>query len=237
MSAVTRTIAKIITYRDRLRERWSPPWLQTGNNEKLLYAAGMLADVCGDAMVAALAMRYPGLYSYESLPVIGRERRITRGPYETDAGYAARLRRWLDDHRRRGGPYAMLAQLYAYFAPNGFPITLVYRSGRRFDMAPDGTVTRSIVPTFGLDARPEQHARWWLFYATDDYDVDDLSDEDRADLAHVPREWNNARCAGTIVVMPPGVELWNWPVGRRWNRHVKWNNGAGRGAKVTVDNA
>lgn len=228
-------LTKIVTYRDRMRDRWSPPWLATGNNEKLLYAIALLADVCGDAMTAALAMRFPGLYSYESLPVIGRERRITRGPYETDAGYASRLRRWLDDHRRRGGPYAMLAQLHAYFAPNNFPIELVYRSGRRFVMALDGTVARSVAATFAPDARPEQHARWWLFYTTDDYDTPDLSTEDRADIAHVPREWNNARCIGTVVVMPPGSETWGWPLGRKWNRHVKWNNPA-RGAKVMVDN-
>jgi len=218
-------LAQIVTYRDRMRERWSPPWMQTGNNEKLMYAVAVLVDTLGDALVAGLALRYPGLYTYESLPVIGRERRIARGPNESDATYAERLRLWLDAHRGRGGPYALLAQLYAYYAPSNFVAHLIYRSGRHFRMAADGTITRDIQATFGPDMHPDRHAKWFLFY-----EVASVTD-----IARVPREWNAAHCLGSVVTLPPGAECWSWPLGRKWNRHVKWNNPHGRGQRAVVN--
>lgn len=214
------------TFRNRMREVWSLPWQQTGNNERILYAISIIADLLGDAVAAGIASRFPGVYSYESLGIIGHERRITRGPYESDATYALRLRRWLDDHRRRGSAYAMLAQLHAYYAPQNFPITLIYRSGRRFHMAADGTITRDIVEGgFVIDDElPQKWARWWLFYETDHFGAPSaLTPEDIADLRHVPREWNAAHCLGTIVVMTPGTELWNWPLGRTWDESGTWD--------------
>lgn len=243
---MTEVLPTIVTFRDRMRERWSPAWLAAskpdgspGNNERLMYAISIHADAMATSLIAAVASRFPGVYSYESLPVIGRERRIARGPYESDVSYAARLRRWLNDHRRRGNAYTLLAQIHAYYRPNAFPIELVYRSGRYFAMSASGTVTRSIRPTFSINTDPARYAQWWMFYATDEYEIapdGTLSSEDIGDLAHVPREWNAAHCIGTIIIMRPGGELWNWPLGRKWNRPgVKWNNPNGRRAKITID--
>jgi hypothetical protein len=227
-------IATILTYRDRMRERWCPPWLQTGNAERFMYALAVQADLAGDALVAALASRFPGLYGHESLAIIGRERRIARGPYETDASYAVRLRRWRKDHRMRGGPYALLAQLHAYYAPNNFPIVLQYRSGRRFTMATDGTITRDVAPGFGLDVNRAMWARQWLFYETDAYDVDALTASDVADLTHVPRDWQAAHMMTTVVVMQPGAELYNYPTGRTYNRPGVTYNRPGGSAQIAV---
>lgn len=228
------TTKPIVTFRDRMREVWSPPWLATGNAERFLYAFGLMADIFADALVAGVASRFPGVYGFESLPAIGRERRITRGLAETDLAYAARLRRWLEDHKRRGGPYALLSQLYAYYGPNNFPITLLYRSGRRFDMAADGTVTRSIDTRFAPDTNPAQWARWWLFFALPQDALDGLTDDQRASMQHVPREWNAAHCTGTLIATEPTGELWNWPLGRKWNEPGKWNT-TGRTLRLPVD--
>jgi hypothetical protein len=196
------------TYRDRLR-KVSPPWLQHGWNEKLLFAVGAQIDAFSDALVAGVKMRFPNYYSAESLPLIGRERRIARGLLEDDATYASRLVRWLDDHKRRGGPYAMLAQLHAYFYPNDFQAQLVYRSGRRFSMDVDGNVTRDDIP-WSPDAMPDKWARWWLFIFTDAY-TPPLTDQEKADIALIPTEWNAAHCFGTIVLLPSGAELIDSP--------------------------
>lgn len=219
------TISRARTFRDRMRDLWSPPWLATGNNEKLGYALGLLADVLGDALWTAYKSRFPGLGGFASLPSIGRERRIARGPYEPDAAYASRLTRWLDDHRRRGGPYALLAQLYAYYAPSNFPVDLVYRNGTHFHIQPGSppTLTRTIDTTIAFDTEPERWARWWLIYTTDDYDLGALQPEDIEDLKHVPREWNAAHCVATVIVLTPEAELWNWPPGHTWNESGTWD--------------
>ena len=232
--SVTELVKPILTFRDRMRDRWCPPWLATGNNEKFMYAAAVQADTFADALIAAVALRFPGAYGYDSLPQIGKERRIARGPFESDATYAERLTRWLDDHRRRGGPYAMLAQLHAYFAPNNFPINLLYRSGRHFAMDATGAITRTISTVFAPNTNPAQWARWWLFF---DLPADALADIDSTDLAnlgHIPREWNAAHAQGRVFALEPGAELWGWPLGRKWNRHVKWNN-PNRLIKIVID--
>lgn len=208
------------TFRDRMR-LISPPWLQRGWNETLLWVIGSHIDALADALVASVKVRFPGLYSAESLPLIGRERRISRGLVESDAVYAERLTRWFDDHRRRGGPYAMLAQLYAYYQPSTFPIALIYRSGRRYSMDVAGVVTRDDI-TFHPDTAPEQWARWWLILEAPAY-TPPLSDQDVADVALIPTEWNAAHCSGTIIVMPPGGELWDYPLGHVWNEPGTWN--------------
>lgn len=208
------------TFRDRIR-MVSPPWLQHGWAEKLLFAIGIQIDAFADALVAGVKMRFPNYYSAESLPVIGRERRIARGLLEDDATYASRLTRWLDDHRRRGGPYAMLAQLHAYYHPNNFPIQLIYRSGRRYSMDADGAVVRDDI-SFHPDGDAARWARWWLIMEADAY-TPPIDDQDRADLALIPTEWNAAHCTGTVIVLPTGGELWDYPPGHVWDESGVWD--------------
>lgn len=239
------------TFRDLLITRLVPPWLRRGNAERVLYALGVQCDALADALVAGIKMRFPGYYTDESLPLIGAERRIARGRSETSVQYATRLTRWLIDHRRRGGPYAMLAQIWAHYAPATFPVTLVYRSGRRYQMAVDGTVTRSDI-AWTPDDRPEQWARWWLTYAMPaPLPLDNTWDSDPSptwnepnttgltvwnyaialdtinDIRSVPREWNAAHCRGTILLID---ELWDLPADRLWDEPGTWDVGAGRSA-------
>lgn len=207
-----------MTWRDRVR-LVTPPWLRNGVAAKLLYAIAMQFDALTDMVTAAVKIRFPGLYSDESLPMIGRERRIRRGRVEPSATYAKRLPRWLTDHKTRGGPYAMLAQLFAYYDGNHFPIRLVYRSGRAFDMDVDGNVTMLDV-TWNPDAVPEQWARWWLIYQLPDaipaarkYGDPGLkygagatygsgfTSTEIYDLRVVPREWNAAHAIGHLVLI------------------------------------
>ena len=211
------------TFRDLMRQI-SPPWLQRGLAEKIGYAITVQVDAMGEALDAGMRMRFPNVYSAETLPVIGRERRIRRGRNEAAATYAARLRRWLQDHQRRGGPHALLAQLRGYYLPLAFPVALWWPSGARYLMDTDGTITRDVV------AFPQTAAwaRWTLMLFTDA-----LPSISATDLAAVPKDWNAAHPIGTVVVMPTGSELWNYPPENVWNESGTWNTAA-TGTRVEV---
>lgn len=221
----------IQTFRDTLR-LISPPWLRTGNNEKFGYALGVVCDSFADAAVAGIKLRFPGLYSDESLPQIGRERRIRRGRTESTTTYAVRLRRWLTDHRRRGGPYAMLAQLYAHYAPDTFPIELIYVSGRRYSMDVDGNVVRDTT-SWTFDADTAHWARWLLVFSWPDpiddtgtWDADaadwdddvtvwdsNLTPQEVEDIRLIPREWNAAHAFGIVQLIDPLSHMIHFSIG------------------------
>jgi hypothetical protein len=204
----------VITFRDTVW-RAVPPWLKIGTAQRLLYSIAVQLDAAGDAIVAGVKMRFPNVYSSDSLPEIGSERRIRRGLTETSENYSARLRRWFEDHRRRGGAYALLKQLFFHYAPDNFPIALWYPSGTRYLMDVEGHIT------WTLPAAPSHianWARWSLLYFTDD-----LGDVPLDDLVIVPRDWIAAHCFGEVIVMPTGTELWDYPPDRLWNNPRTWN--------------
>jgi hypothetical protein len=219
------------TFRDAIL-KIVPGWLQARNGGRLLYAIAVQLDGAVDGLVNGVSASMPGRYTDESLPLLSRQRRIRRGPNENSEAFANRLKRWWSDHRRRGGPYAMLEQLRAFWAPVEFPIELVYRSGRRFSMDDDGAITRDDYFAWDPDTEPEKWARWWLFFHwPEDVSADgtwssggvwddggvwdsDLTVAEVDNIRAVPHEWNAGHCFGTVVLLTSdGRELWNYPQG------------------------
>jgi len=207
--------AIIRTFRDVV---WalSPPWLRRGLAQKILYSVAVQLDAGGDALNAGIKIRFPGVYSNESLSMIGQERRIRRGLHEEPPNYAARLTQWLVDHRVRGGAYAMLKQLWVHYYPENFPIVLWYPSGARYSLAEDGTITRFVPPVPLLTPK---WASWSLLYFSDSFTA-----ADETDLVLIPRDWNAAHCLGQIIVMPTDSELWDYPPDWLWNDALPWNS-------------
>jgi hypothetical protein len=232
---MTDTLTKtLLTFRDTIKSI-SPPWLQTGLAERILYSMAVQCDAFGDALVAGVKQRFPGLYSFDSLVLLGRERRIERGLVEGDAAYAERLTQWLVDHRRRGSGLALLKQLFLHYAPNNFTIDLLYYAGAvHFRMTADGVITRNLID-FHPDTNAAKWARWWLFYNTDRWaDVPPTAAE-LQDLRLVPNAWNAAHCFGTIVLFPLLGELWDWPRGHTWDEPGTWDTSASSGEVRFVD--
>jgi hypothetical protein len=214
------------TWRDTLRQI-VPVWLRGKNLGGVLFAVGSIVDTMNDALVGSVKARFPGKYGTEPYGIIGRERRIRRGRTEPDATYQQRLVGWLDAHALRGGPIALLQQLWQHYAPNNFAIELVYANGRRFSLAVDGSITWDDVGDF----HTAEWAHWTLYFhwpdpvhtdgvwddagTWDDGGVwdSDLTPQEVTDLRLIPREWNAAHCFGNVVLLNSSIELWDYPVG------------------------
>lgn len=228
--------------RDSMREI-SPPWLRGYVGERVMYSIALVCDALVDLTVGAIKMRFPLAHSDETLPLIGKDRKISRGNSETDESYAARLRGWLDVHPRRGNPIALLGQVFGHYASAPFAASLIYRSGRRFDMDSAGVVSTRSDMAWTPDAEPSQWARWWLMYDWPSAVASDgtwgdagtwgdgmVWDSDLTvglvdDLRMKPVEWNAAHCGGEIVLIHGDLELWDYPDGL-WSDPGDWTDDA-----------
>lgn len=230
----------VLSFRDAIREI-SPRWLKHDLAEKILYSFGLHLDVLAEAAVQGVKKRFP-LYldALDALPNAGHDRKIARGFNEIDLSYATRLLSWLDDHRTRGGPYALLHQLRGFWAASPFDIDLVYESGKRFHAPVGGDITESVGSQW--DADLARWARWWLLFAWpvpigpdgiwsdpgvwDDGGVWDanLNSSDVENIRLVPREWNAEHPIGHVTLYNGG-ELWDLPAGL-WSDPGVWG-GAG----------
>jgi hypothetical protein len=120
-----------------------PAWLSTGEGEFVGYSLGLLCDAFAERMRLGLLARFPQFAPPDALSYLGRDRRIVRGINEPDDAYAARLVRYLDDHRVQGNPYALMDQLAAYCQAE-VRIRTVDRSGNWFTRDRDGTLSALI---------------------------------------------------------------------------------------------
>lgn len=152
---------------ERTIQRLSPPWLQRRVGGALLAAIGEQLDDLVDRVSEGVRLRFPDddPDHAQALARLGRDRRILRGPGEDAATYARRLRSWWDAHRTRGGPYAMLGQLYAFFLDwLNVRMDIVYHSGTRRWVDTDGTITRDAITWSVLPDGTEAWANIWVVY-------------------------------------------------------------------------
>jgi hypothetical protein len=185
-----------------------PPWLRRTRGAALMMSFGYALDTFAQRAAESVRLRFPGFDS-DALAIHGRERRIQRGPLEPDEAYAARLWRWRQSHRNRGGPYALLRQLEAYHAEEPRQIDVVYHSGTRRWMDVAGTITRDAI-IWGADGSA-LWAQVWLFHHLDE-DPGLLSADEEEQYRVVPREWNAAHVLPIhVVVLRPGGRLWDYP--------------------------
>ena len=208
-----------------------PPWLRRIVGTKLLTALGFILDEHVDRLVDGAKLRFPGLGDESALGNIGRDRKIRRGIVEPAETYARRLRLWLDSHRRRGGPYALLEQLHAFWLDDfNVRIDVVYESPTRRWIDEDGVITADELTssTWNGDGGPWAQSFFVFFHLGDmstaervvtDEDgepiVDELgdpitvpivnagvvSDVDAEMLKLVPREWSAAHIQFPTVIL------------------------------------
>lgn len=201
-----------------------PPWLLRTEGLKFFRALSDVIDDHRDRLVAGIKLRFPGLYTLDGVDKIGRERRLRRGPNESAAVYAARLRRWWEDHRTRGNGYALLEQMLAYLVDlMDPPYDVVSYLGVRHTMDSSGVITRDTI-TWGND-ETGMWARLWVFL----YDPN-VGPVDAATLeayAAIVRDWIPAHISScTLVVIHPDTRLWDYPQPvPDWDDTWDWDDG------------
>ena len=147
-----------------------PWWLTAEDGAKVNYSLGLLMDAYLTRLLQGLRARWPSHAMPSALPFLGRDRRIVRGINESAESYAARLLRWLDDHRIRGNPYALMEQLRAYCQAD-VRIRTVDMRGNWYTIERDGTKSVSLQQGNwdwdGADA--SRWSRFWvIIYPTSD---------------------------------------------------------------------
>lgn len=230
--------------------RVSPPWLRRVVGGAIMRGLGIPVDTEVDRNVEGVELRFPGgsngvAIHPDALGLLGRERRILRGPGELDATFALRLRGWWDAHLTRGGPYALLQQMFEFFlATNNVPIQYIANSGTSVTVAADGTFTRSIVAGWSGDGEyPLKWARFFLVFFLDGdtfavplvteggepvltesgeailttVAISALTASDIDVICSVPHEWNAAHVDRIyITLIPNGGKAWGLPPGIAW---------------------
>jgi hypothetical protein len=235
-----------------------PAWLRAGLGRKILYAIAVHADLLADAVAQAVKHRFPGhTYYSDANDLSGRDRKIRRGIGEPEDVYSARLAAWQQTHATRGGPYAMLREIfnrYRYSQSGPFHVELWSQNGQRYVMNTDGEITNDQTRTgygsshgrWQFDADLFKWARWWLWFdwpvaATNDgiwsspgtwgdpgvWDCS-LSSTELTSLREIPSEWNAAHCQGAIILAgSSGPLAWDFPSGIWGDETGTWGGSSG----------
>lgn len=95
----------------------SPPWLSTGNAEKFLYTPGLVIDAQIQRVLTTTLSKFPLKAIPSALSLLGADRLIDRGNFETDEGYAIRLSQAFTDWHFAGMPRAIIRQIVGWLSP------------------------------------------------------------------------------------------------------------------------
>jgi hypothetical protein len=139
-----------------------PRFLTEGEGELVAYSLTFMHDMFIERTRLALLARMPTYAPVDALPNIARDRKITRGFNEPEATFRARVIPWLSDHRPRGNPWKLMAQLKAYCGVE-MMIRTVDNRGNFYTSAADGTLSRSLdTGNWDWDQEPTLWSRFWV---------------------------------------------------------------------------
>jgi hypothetical protein len=145
-----------------VRQHLAPRWLTEGDGELVGYALDLVKDAFIERARLGLLARFPETAPTDAQVAIGRDRRVLKGINETNASYAARLIRWLDDRQRCGNPYALLQKLAEYMGP--LPkLRTVDNRGNWYTREADGTESAVLNEgNWDWDGNEDRWSRFWV---------------------------------------------------------------------------
>lgn len=161
-----------------LRKLMAPPRFTNGEGGLVAYALDLMKDALAKRFLLGLRARFPFDPSDptgqrtappDALAAIGRDRRVFRGIFETDAEYAQRCVEWLDDAPFRGSAFGLLKTLHAYTGrAHGVSFRIVDARGNWYSRAADGTESHVLkTGNWNWDDRPTDslgRTRWSRFW-------------------------------------------------------------------------
>jgi hypothetical protein len=125
-----------------------PSWFRVGRNLAVLWAIFVHLDLLIDMLVAAVRRTFTGAQGClaDGIHATGAEVGIRRGPGESLAVYAERVRKAHVAIAHKGNPVVLLRQIREYFAAWAiFPVEFITPYGYRITLNTDGSVTRDTV--------------------------------------------------------------------------------------------
>lgn len=152
-----------------IRQYLAPRWLTEGAGGLVGYALDLVKDAYVERVRLGHMARFPEngpngeTAPADALAAHGRDRRLVRGRTETDAQYAQRLTKWLDDRRTVGSPFALCQKIAEYVGGAGATVKTVDNSGNWFVRAANGTKTTYLqAGNWNWDGNAAQWARFWI---------------------------------------------------------------------------
>lgn len=213
-------------------EALSPPWLLSGRGARFMRAIGQVKDGSTWRMLQALMGRYPGYATASAVGMLGAERGIDKGPGESLASYAGRVRGAWDTRAYGGTARGMLTALYVA----GYTeVRLATAGGRIYWMNADRDVEWYVLPEGS-----------WLFGETDsDYwsrfivifpeplpadwvanGVPAESSDEAKTIKRIVRRWKPAHMDTAAIIIASSPETFDYfPEGGTWdNPGATWGD-------------
>jgi hypothetical protein len=165
-------MAVVLTFR-RLRKFIAPRWLTEGMGGLVGYSLDLVKDAYVRRMELGHLARFPQngpngeTAPPDALAVHGLSRRLLRGRTETDAQYALRLTKWLDDRAKVGTPFALAQKIQEYVGADASgakaQVKTVDNVGNWFVLNADGTKQTYLSQgNWQWDGDTAQWARFWV---------------------------------------------------------------------------
>ncbi len=226
-----------------------PAWLQ--GPVGLAYAAtlGRLKDQLSNDAIAAATAGMPQSTRADCLPAVGYERQLAKGPAESDAQYAERLRTAWDAWKMAGTPLGMLLQFEILYP--GVPIVIIQQAKRAFQLNPDTSLPALdrlvITPmpagwTFDDNGGlPPQEGFWsrftvlfpgplpptWVDIESPPTDGTFPSKSEVNQIIAVGNKWRPAKALWVSIIVVVSGRVWDWPISQAWDDPgLVWNGGS-----------
>ena len=134
------------------------------HDNRALYAIATLLDLVMARVELGVRYSIPGQGPADARAQIGRDKRVIRGPSESDTAYDARLTSAFGDQKRKGLSEALLDQVANFFAPYKIIVRLVD------NQVAGNWVTRDVDGTFDYSHYQagnwtwDETPRWWRYW-------------------------------------------------------------------------